>query len=290
MDRQGRLEALKMPEAPYEYPRVSPDGKRIAVGTDDGKAANIWIYELSGVTARRQLTFGGRNRVPVWTADGERVAFQSDREGDQAIFWQRADGNGTAERITKPDAGVSHVPQSWSPDGKRVLLAVTKGNETGLWIYTPADKQAARFDDVQGSGPIAAAFSPDGRWIVYNSTDGTFVQPFPATGAKFQVGGGIHPFWSPDGTEVFASPRGGFRSVKITTRPAFAFAPPVDVPRSRPFVNRGPMFERNVDIMPDGQRFVGIVPADTQAAGAAAPQIQVVEHWFEELRARVPGR
>ena len=92
MDRKGSVEPLKVPPRPYGFPRISPDGKRVAFGSEDGKEANIWIYELGGTIAPRQLTVGGANRYPVWSADGERVAFQSDREGDLGIFWQRADG------------------------------------------------------------------------------------------------------------------------------------------------------------------------------------------------------
>ena len=127
LDRKGSVDPLRLPPAPSMPPRVSPDGKRVAVSTDDGKEANVWIYELSGASAMRRLTFGGRNRFPVWTADGQRVAFQSDREGDAAIFWQRADGNGPAERLTKPEQGTSHVPDSWSPKNDALLFQRNQG-------------------------------------------------------------------------------------------------------------------------------------------------------------------
>ena len=104
------VEKLKVPSGVFDAPRVSPDGKRVALGIDDVKGANIWIYDLSGASSIRQLTFGGRNRFPVWTADGQRVAFQSDREGDRGIFWQRADGTDTAQRLTKPDPGALTYP------------------------------------------------------------------------------------------------------------------------------------------------------------------------------------
>ena len=74
----------------------------------------------------RRLTFGGNNRFPVWSADGRRVTFQSDREGDPAIFWQPADG-GTAERLTTPARGTSHAPESWSPDGQVLLFSESEG-------------------------------------------------------------------------------------------------------------------------------------------------------------------
>src|SRR4029079_10178698 len=88
--RDGTVEKLKLPPGQYESPRLSPNGRQIAVGTDDGKDASVWIYDMSGATSIRRLTLGGRNRVPVWSPDGVHVAFQSDREGDLAIFLQRA--------------------------------------------------------------------------------------------------------------------------------------------------------------------------------------------------------
>src|SRR5262249_21270355 len=89
MDRQGILTPLKLPPAVYVSPRVSPDGRRVAVDTDNGREGIVWVYDdLAGTTELRRLTFGGNNRSPVWSRDGTRVAYQSDREGDAAIFWQ----------------------------------------------------------------------------------------------------------------------------------------------------------------------------------------------------------
>src|SRR5262249_39690020 len=119
---------------------------------------------------------------------------------------------------------------------------------------------------------------------------GTFVEPFPATGAKYRVSGFIHPFWSPDGTELFSIPRGRFATTTITTKPSFAFSTPIESSGGG-FIERGPASPRNTDIMRDGKRFVGIVAADQQQSGTdAGLRIQVVEHWFEELKARVPSR
>jgi len=287
VDRHGRTEPLKLPGASYEYPRVSPDGKRIAVDSDDGKDADVWICDVSGGSAPRRLTFGGRNRVPLWSADGTRVAFQSDREGDLAVFWQPADGSGVAERLTRPDAGVAHVPDSISPDGKRLLISVTKGSKTSLATVLLENKTLTPYDGVEGLQPPTAAFSPDGAFVAYHTPGGIFVQPFPPTGAKYQVIGGIHPFWSPNGKELFASLPGRFVALSVTTRPAFALGNPVDLPYA--LIDRGPASERAYDIMPDGQRFVGVVPAEGSTV-SQAPHIYVVEHWFEELKARVPVR
>jgi Tol biopolymer transport system component len=293
VDRNGAVQPLKLPPGAYEYPRLSPDGKRIAVGSDDGKDAIVWIYDVTASSARR-LTLGGRNRVPVWSADGERVAFQSDREGDLGLFWQRADGTTAADRLTKPDKDTAHVAESWSRDGKTLLFSVAKGSSYTVAALSLTDKKVRPVGGIQSSFPPSATFSPDGRWVAY-SAPGLFVQPFPTTGATYPIskGNGFHPMWSPDGKELFYFTGGGnsqFMVVSVTTRPTFTFGNPVSVPR--PFAPSSQGFERNNDITLDGKRFLGVVPAgQTTASGApAAPQIQVVLNWFEELKARVPTK
>ena len=136
-DRKGVVTPLKLTPGPFQFPRASPDGTQIAYGTDDGKDAAVWIYGLDGTTSPRKLTFEGRNRYPVWSGDGQWIAFQSDREGDLGLFRQRADGsNAKAERLTRPVADVSHVPDSWSRDGRNLLFTSTKGSETTLQILS----------------------------------------------------------------------------------------------------------------------------------------------------------
>lgn len=98
----GKWDALDLPAGQYSTPRVSPDGRWLAVERQDGARTDIWLYETSGSTALRRLTEGGNNRYPVWSRDGQRVAFQSQREGDAGIFWQRADGTGT---VLSPNPG-----------------------------------------------------------------------------------------------------------------------------------------------------------------------------------------
>ena len=292
IDRKGGVEPLKLPPGPYQHARAAPSGTQIAVGTDDGKEAIVWIYELGRTTSLRRLTFGGRNRFPIWSADGQRVAFQSDREGDPGIFWQRADGSGAAERLTTPEQGTSHVPESWSPKSERFLFGVSKGSSESLWMFSLLDKKATPFADVQSPSPINAAFSPDGRWVAYTDTEGgvtgIYVQPFPATGAQYLLSKSttVSPLWSRDGREIVSQPQGGRQAVQsITTQPSFSFSAPVLMPRGH--MDFGFTSQRNYDVMPDG-RILGVIAAgQTQSPGTR--EIQVVLNWFEELKQRVPS-
>ena len=290
-DRKGGATALKLPPGAFAYPRVSPDGKWLALETNDGKQAAVSLYELSGASSLRRLTFGGNNRLPIWSADGKRVAFQSDREGDLAIFWQSVAG-GTAERLTRPEAGTSHVPESWSPRDEVFLFSVTKDPETSLWTFSIRDRNASRFADVTSTGvPTNAVFSPDGRLVAYQAGETgtaeatTYVQPFPPTGAKFEIARGGRPMWSRDGKELFFVPAPSqFMAVSVWTDPAFGFTAPVSIPRR--FGLAPPGSPRPYDILPDG-RFVAIDAAN-QAGDPRSAQIQVVLNWFEELERKLP--
>jgi hypothetical protein len=131
LDRKKEMiEPLKVLPKAYAHPRVSPDGTRVALSVDDGgKDANVWIQDLVGSAAPRKLTLGGANRFPIWSEDGNWIAFQSDREGDLGIFRQRANGTGTAERLTRPEQGVAHIPESWQPHTQQFAFTATKGGE-----------------------------------------------------------------------------------------------------------------------------------------------------------------
>lgn len=166
-DRAGTVTPLKVESDRYGNARVSPDGARLAVDTDDGKEANVYLYELSGTRGRNRLTFGGRSQFPVWSPDGQRVAFQSDREGDRAIFAQRIDGTGLTRLTTAPKEE-SHIPESWSRDG-HLLFSILKEGSYTLWTLSIADGKTARFGDTVSSEPTGAVFTSDGRWVTYHS-------------------------------------------------------------------------------------------------------------------------
>jgi Tol biopolymer transport system component len=266
---------------------------------DDGKESSIWIYELSGASAPRRLTLpgAGANRDPIWSSDNERVVFQSDREGDLGIWWQRADGNGAAERLTKADKGATQIPDSWSPDGQTFSYTEVKGASSAVWTYSLRGKKATLFAEAPRPYLGRSAFSPDGHWLVFQDSNVTenqiYVKPFPPTATTYQVpqdGSSHHPAWSPNQKELFfVSGNGRFDSVSVTTQPSFTFGIPVRAPRAG-FATYQASSVRSYDVLPDGQYFIGVAPPGEAVAAASAPQIQVVLNWFEDVKQRAPVR
>jgi serine/threonine-protein kinase len=291
-DRKANATPLKLPRGYYGYPRVSPDGKSLALETNDGRQTAISLYDLSGTNSVRRLTFGGNNRLPIWSADGQHVAFQSDKDGDYAIFWQSIRG-GAAERLTRPEPGTVHAPESWSSRDGVFLFSATKGFETTLWIFDIRARKAAPFGGVTSFGiPTNAVFSPDGRWVAYQvgergTGEGTtYVQPFPATGTKFEIGRGGRPLWSQDGKELILIPAPSqLVAYTVRTEPMFGVSTPVYIPRR--FGQAPPASPRPFDILPDGR----LVAVDTaiDSPDQRPPEIQVVLNWFSELTRKVPA-
>jgi Tol biopolymer transport system component len=306
MNRNGDVTPLKLPPAPYQSPRASPDGKRIAYTTDDGTEAIVWTYDLSGGTSPLRITFAGRNRYPIWTPDGQRIAFQSTREGgDNGIFWQRADGSGTAERLTKSVDEV-HVPQAFSPTGDVLLFSDTGGRST-LHVLTMADRKIAPWGGFEGQAGAqnSASFSPDGRWVAYSKGPAAdhrvYIQPFAATGTYQIAVDASYPVWSRDArelelfylsdvTDAILNTSQGPRlaSVKVATQPAFTFTNPTSVELKR--VSGRDTEERDYDPLPDGRFVIRANVSDRPAQPLANPPMQVVLNWFEELKQRVPTK
>jgi Tol biopolymer transport system component len=304
-ERSGALTALNLPPGAYDAPRLSRDGTRVTFQSTDGRQYMVLVYDLSGAAAVRRVTLDGNNRFPIWTADGTRVTFQSDREGDAGIFWQAADGATPAERLTRPAEGESHIPESWSPDGQTLLIDVLNSQRHALWTLSLADRKLRPFVE-GGRVPMRGSFHPDGKWIVYvQPKDGELavqVQPFPATGAKFELlrtedSVPHDPVWSPDGRALYyvAGP-GLLWTVPIVTAPGFAFGNATSFPRK--FSTAGPSIRGQYDVTPDG-RFIASIRSRPAAETPATPgtpvvrpnqQIRIVVNWMEKLKAMVRAR
>jgi serine/threonine-protein kinase len=299
-NRTSAPHPLGLPPAAYGAPRVSHDGKWAAVERAAGADNDVWIVDLTGSAPIRRLTFGGRSRAPIWSSDSSFVIFQSEQGDASGLFRQRADGSGTPERLTTAATGVAHVPQSASPDGAHVLFTVLEKERHSLWDLSMRDRRLSPFGGVTAGLLVEAAFSPDGHWVTYSimeraeglgpSMTESLVQPFPATGAKYQIPsavGATRPVWTRSGDSIVVGLGIGRDAIlPVVTSPRFEFGKP------DPFAHGArqggaPAGRRNFDPVPDGRLLGLISPALDQSGGAPVPQVAVVLDWFEELRARV---
>jgi serine/threonine-protein kinase len=191
VDRLGKEESLGVPERPYVYPRLSPDGSRIAVTVND-QEQDIWIWDVGRKTLRRFTIDPAEERASAWTPNGKRIAFGSHRGGEAGMWWQAADGTGTPERLAGfPFNRYGNLqPTTISPDGSH-LVATTSGGPPNLWILklngdpqpTPLLQTGSSPRDIgQYSTERNAEISPDGHWIAYESLEAgqfdVYVRPF----------------------------------------------------------------------------------------------------------------
>jgi eukaryotic-like serine/threonine-protein kinase len=287
VSRNGAEQALAAPAHAYVFPRLSPDGRRVAVAIQE-QDSQLWLYDLSRETLTRFTFVGSTNQNANWTPDGKRIVFLSNREGPLNSFWQLADGSGGLERLTT--SVYANVPMSWSPDGQ-LLTFIEVNPTTGLdiWVMRMSDRKAQPFLRTPFN-ESAPRFSPDGRWLAYISDESgrfeIYVQPYPGPGGKWQISteGGREPAWNPNGRELFYRSGNKMMAVDIATLPSFAAGKP-RVLFEGPYMPT-PLTTTNYDVSPDGQRFLMIKP--TEQAQAAPTQINVVLNWFEELKRRVP--
>jgi eukaryotic-like serine/threonine-protein kinase len=288
VSRNGAEQPVAAPTHTYLAPHLSPDGRRVAVAVTE-QESQTWLYDLSRETLTRFTFEGNYNPVSVWTPDGKRIAFESNKEGPPNIFWQLADGSGGSERLTTSEYVTA--PMSWSPDGQ--LLAFIEVNPTtgfDIWVLRISDRKAQPFLRTPFN-ETSARFSPDGRWLAYISDESgsyeIYVQPYPGPGGKWQISteGGKEPVWNPNGRELFYRSGDKMMAVDITTQPGFAAGKPRMLFEGR--YEPAPVPIANYDVSPDGQRFLMLKP--TEQAQASPTQINIVLNWFEELKRRVPA-
>lgn len=284
VDAEGDVMAIDAPPRAYLGVRLSPDGRRIAVGVE-AETADVWIYDLVNGHLRR-LTFEGSNAFAVWSPDGEHLTFSSDRAGGLNLIHVRADGTGEPEQLTSGDWIA--IPGSWSPDGRFLAYSAYHEDELAgdIWILPYADGGEPYQLDVTPADERWAQFSPDGRWLAYVSNaaaglDQVYVVPFPGPGPVRQVStaGGRDPLWSADGRRIFF--RNGDRLLAVDFDPDSEGEPLIGRARML-FEGRfrrppGPL--PNYHLGPDG-RFLMIRGGD---APEALDHLNLVLDWWSGI-------
>ena len=306
VDRQGREETIPTDRRAYIYPRISPDGKRLALDIQDGNR-DIWVWDFSRQLLTPVTTDPGRDVEPVWTHDGRRLVFLSQRTGKEFLFWQPADGSGTAERLSE-GSRIRGVDTA-TPDGRWLVVRESDGKGTfdlallelpddgGTKAPSLTTKPLVRSPSMESNAEV----SRDGRWLAYQSNVSgsleVYLRPFAHSDERrWQVsaGGGTEPLWSRDSRELFyRSPSGAVMRVPIDPHSPTPPGTPTklfDAP-SHVLGGRGEFTElrrRTYDVSADGHRFLMIKSDNAHIATAPPERIVLVQNWFEELKAKLP--
>jgi len=272
---------------------LSPDGRQLAVGSGTGVGAlNVWIKQLDRGPFTR-ISFGGADRRPVWSPDGQMVAFVRDTMGTSVVMGRFKDGSRPDTMLVRIDRQVQEV--DWSRDGKWLVVRTDNGS-TGAGDLVGVRTRGDTTPLPLVSGPFTElnpAISPDSRWLAYASNESgqneIFVRPFPnSNDGRWQVstGGGIQPRWAPDGTALyFLEPTtGNMMAVPVTTRPTFAARETRALFNASGFTIDG--FHTSFEITPDGRHFLFASPRQVADVNVA-PTLVRVDHWFRELEARL---
>ncbi len=288
VDRSGRVEQVVAERLEHmRFPRVSPDGQRVAVSQVHGGNWDVWAYDLAAGTRARLTTGPEYDTVGSWSARGDRLAITSGLLSDSVLLTLSADGTGHVERTPWHASGMpegNEVSPEWSPDGRFLIFR------------SAGDLFAAELGRGESPRPLVRSpfteseprLSPDGRFLAYMSNETgrfeVYVRRFPEGEGRWTVStaGGALPRWSRRGDELFYVEDHALMAVPVATRPAFRAGTPV---RLFDAAERGVILwsfnqlNATYDPLPDGRRFV----LSRGSAGAGPPSIVIVENWAREL-------
>jgi len=257
-----------LPVAPGDFAsgRISPDGTQMALVVGSVENFDVWISDITRGTLSRLTTNPGVDTSPMWTLDGSGVVFTSKRSGEWALYRQSVDGRGDAEQLLEIPESAGLFPDSWTPDGTKLVFSyrlLDSSSDVGVLPIDSRDEWGPLLSTaaVERSGDI----SPDGDWITYVSNETgvpeVYVEQFPDLGSKTQIstGGGQSPQWSPDGDEIFyrRPDTGALMAVQIGSEPTLTVAAPLLI-TDEYYARRGPYSFgfRMYDVFPDGERFL----------------------------------
>jgi len=286
VDRQGREEAISAAPSIYVYPRISPDGTRVALDDRNAPDNDLWVWDFVGET-RTRLTIGESGVYPVWTPDNERIAYSR----NDGIYWKAANNTGTPERLMAGDG----QPYFFSPSGTELVFRSGSSGPGDIdMIAIGGDTEPVSLIQ-EPSNERNAELSPDGLWMAYQSDEAgrmeIYVRPFPNVDDGLwpvSNAGGVQPLWSRDGRELFyleQGPPARLISVSIdATGTGFSFDTRTPILDWQYGVGT---FGREYDVSPDGQRFL-IIKTSAGVNEGERPQIIVVQNWFEELNRLAP--
>jgi serine/threonine-protein kinase len=287
VDRQNKTEPLPMPAQIYGTPKLSPDGKQLAIVVGPEGKQDIYVYDVATGRSMR-LTLEGSNKSPVWTPGGERIIFARRTKGqeEQVMFWKSVDGSDESELLHSSEYYL--FPGSWSPNSKVLsyyeICPATGSDILALTVESTREPELIVGTEATEWGP---AFSPDGRWIAYTSDrDGNsqvYILPYPDNDWVRPISDdfGEEPVWSPKGDKLFYRNGDKWMAVSISTESEFTMGTP-KVLFEGPYKNVPGI---SYDVAPDG-RFLVLQP---EIDDSEVRELHVVTNWFDELKRLVPA-
>ncbi|HEY3176763.1 MAG TPA: hypothetical protein VGK94_13490 [Candidatus Polarisedimenticolia bacterium] len=287
-DRDGKRLAFLGRPGDQASPRISPDGKRVALHVIDPQTGNmdIWAYESSGGIATRLTSHTGIDAGPIWSPDGSRIAFTSIRQGHADLYQKSSSGAGTEENIFRSER-IKH-PTDWSPDGRFVLFRAADVESKLELRAMPVSGDGKPTPFVKAGFSVSdGQFSPDGSFVACSSNESgkweIYVAPFPGPGGNWKVSseGGSEPRWRRDGKELFyLAPDGVLMAVTVRQTPTFD----ADVPKPLfPIRRREPVATLDLfsyDVSADGQRFL----VNTDVGETTTAPLTVVFNWVSDFK------
>jgi eukaryotic-like serine/threonine-protein kinase len=275
VDRQGKVTPVLSDKGPYRIPRISPDGKLIAVAlSDDTRRSDIWLIDAQ-TGSRRRLTTQNHNLSPIWNPDGRQLTFSTGSTISEMSV------NGGPEKLLV--TGVSAYSKGWSPDGKDLLYVQDTATGRFSWLLTPGTPGSppGRLLTDRGNNEDLQ-FSPDGRWITYtgdiSGRPEVYVARAPdlSNPVTISLNGGRRPVWARSGRELFYRENDSVMRVPIDMTHDFHAGKP-----ERLFSGNfsGESHDIAFDVTPDGQRFI-LVKSDD---GAILSKLTVVQNWSNQL-------
>ncbi|HEX5420827.1 MAG TPA: hypothetical protein VFY39_12575 [Gammaproteobacteria bacterium] len=288
LDAAGRTVPVLAQPAHYQWPRLSPDGRRLAFSLLGGSDYDIWSYDLESKTKTRLTAAETDEIAPVFTPDGRSILYAT---ADGTMFWQRSDGSRRAEKLLPSTS----VPWSFAPDGQR-LAYYRMDPKAGFDLWTVPIESGPM--GLKAGAPVLfygtdmfdtyPAFSPDGHWMAYGSNKSgvweVYVRAFPDTGREVRVSsnGGRIPAWSKSADELLYETE-DHRLMAVSYRIMNGVFVP-EAPRvwsGVPLADTGVI--ANFDLAPDGRRVIAMLPAGGVDAQTGRETVTLVSDAFAEF-------